>query len=80
MCLAIPGQIITIETETEADLSFLKKGKVRFGQILREVNLTLVPEAQVGQFVIVHVGVAISILDENAANEVFQRISSFEWS
>ena len=63
MCLAIPGQIQSIE-EGE-----LRKGRVSFGGMVKEVCLTFVPEAEVGDYVIVHVGFAISKVDEKAAQE-----------
>lgn len=68
MCLAIPGKLVSI-TEG-ADYS--RSGKVDFGGLLREVNLSLVPEAQMGDYVIVHVGVALSVVDEIEAQQVFE--------
>ena len=62
MCLGIPGQII----ETN-DAPLMRMGKVDFGGIVREVCLAYVPEAEVGDYVIVHVGFAISQLDEQEA-------------
>ena len=63
MCLAIPGKILSI---ADADL-LAYVGKVSFGGVVRSVNLMLVPEARVGDYVIVHVGVAISVVDEAEA-------------
>lgn len=63
MCLAIPGQILRIHDDE------LRTGIVAFGGITQEVCLALVPEATVGDFVIVHVGFAISRVDETAARE-----------
>ena len=65
MCLAIPGKIISIENQDEI---MFKKAKVSFGGIIKEINLGLVPDAQVGEYVLVHVGVAISKVDEEEAN------------
>ena len=65
MCLAIPGKIIEIE-EAEA---FNRKGKVLFGGVTREVHLGYVPEARVGDYVNVHVGFAMSVIDEEEAME-----------
>ena len=62
MCLSIPGRI----TEIKQDRSLIM-GKVDFGGITREVCLDYVPEAQVGQYVLIHVGFAISVLDEEEA-------------
>lgn len=64
MCLAIPGKIISIENQE--DVTF-KKAKVSFGGIVKEINLGLVPDAKVGEYVLVHVGVAISKVDEEEA-------------
>lgn len=63
MCLAVPGKLISIA----GDDPLLKTGKVSFGGVVKEVSLAYVPEAQVGNYVIVHVGFAISIIDEDAA-------------
>ena len=68
MCLSIPGKI---ESITGDDL-LTKKGRVNFGGIVKEVSLAYVPEAQVGEYVIVHVGFAISRVDEHEAHKVFE--------
>ena len=68
MCLAVPGKILEIQNEDPV----MRTGRVSFGGIVKEVNLAYVPEAQVGDYVIVHVGFAISTLDEEEANRVFQ--------
>jgi hydrogenase expression/formation protein HypC len=77
MCLAVPGQIVSItEPLPEQENSYLfRSGKVSFGGILKEVNLAYVPEAIVGNYVIVHVGFALSILDEDEAYQTFQDLS-----
>lgn len=67
MCLGIPGEIL----ETHGGDLGLRMGTVRFGGAEREVCLAYVPEAEVGDYVIVHVGVAISQVSEEEANEVF---------
>ncbi len=64
MCLAIPGKIE--EITGQLDETF-RLARVDFGGIKKEVNLAMLPEAQVGDYVIVHVGVAISIVDEEEA-------------
>jgi hydrogenase expression/formation protein HypC len=69
MCLAVPGKIIEISND---DSVLMKTGKVSFGGILKEVNLAYVPEAVVGEYVIVHAGFAISTLDEKEAMQVFE--------
>lgn len=70
MCLAIPGRIETIEENSQ----LLRAGRVRFGGIAREVNLSLVPEAGVGNYVIVHAGIAISQIDEAEAQKTLALI------
>jgi len=67
MCLAIPGKI----TQITNDDPLLRAGKVTFGGIAKEVSLAYVPEAQVGDYVLVHVGFALSIVDEAEAQQVF---------
>ncbi|MEZ4773590.1 MAG: HypC/HybG/HupF family hydrogenase formation chaperone [Bacteroidia bacterium] len=69
MCLAIPGKIVT--TNDTPDELF-RTGKVSFSGILKEVNLSMVPEAQPGDYVLVHVGVAISVVDEEEAKTTFE--------
>ena len=64
MCLAIPGKINSIEEQEDY---VFKIGKVSFGGITKKINLGLVPEAKVGDYVLVHVGVAMSIIDEEEA-------------
>ena len=68
MCLAIPGQITEI---TSALDETFRVARVSFGGIMKEVNLSMVPEAHVGDFVLVHVGVAISTIDEEEAQKTF---------
>lgn len=68
MCLAVPGKILSIEGE---DVLF-RRGRVNFGGIVKEVSLAYVPEAQIGDYVIVHVGFALSVVDEEEAQKVFQ--------
>lgn len=69
MCLAIPGKIASI-TE-QLDETF-RMGKVSFGGIVKDVNLMMVPDAQPGDYVLVHVGVAISTVDEAEAHKTFE--------
>ncbi|HEY9835594.1 MAG TPA: HypC/HybG/HupF family hydrogenase formation chaperone [Vampirovibrionales bacterium] len=66
MCLAVPGQIISIH---ENDEPLLRSGRVSFGGVVKTVNLAYVPEAKVGDYAIVHVGFALSIIDEGEAEE-----------
>ncbi len=68
MCLAIPGKIQTIEYQFNGAV---KMAKVSFGGIIKEASLEMVPTADVGDYVLVHVGVAISKVNEEEANKVF---------
>ncbi len=68
MCLAVPGKILSIA----GDDPLTRSGKVSFGGITKEVSLAYVPEAKPGDYVIVHVGFALSIVDEVEANQVFE--------
>lgn len=72
MCLAVPGKIVEIY-----ESGGLKMGKVDYGGVVREACLAYVPEAKVGDYAIVHVGFALSVLDEAEALktlEVFREI------
>lgn len=68
MCLSIPGKLI--EITAELDETF-RVGRVSFDGVVKEVSLTLVPEAKVGDYVMVHVGAAISLVDEEEAVKTF---------
>ena len=74
MCLAIPGKITSIS----GDDPLMRTGKVDFGGVLREVSLAYVPEVKVGDYVIVHVGFALSRVDEAEANQVFEYLREME--
>jgi len=76
MCLAVPGKIVEIY-----ELGGLKMARVDFGGIFRETCLEYVPEAQVGEYCVIHVGFAISLLDEKDAMEsleLLRQISDLE--
>jgi hydrogenase expression/formation protein HypC len=66
MCLAVPGKVLNIDNSTE-----MAMGKVSFGGIAKQVCFAYVPEVKVGDYVIVHAGFALNILNEEEANEVF---------
>lgn len=66
MCLAVPGRVLNIEDD------MLRTATVSFGGVTKSVSLALVPEAGVGDYVIVHVGFAISKLDEEAAQRTLE--------
>jgi len=67
MCLAIPGKIVSVSGEDPLE----RMGKIDFGGILKEASLAYVPDARVGDYVIVHVGFALSKVDEAEAQKVF---------
>ncbi len=74
MCLAIPGKIESISS----DDPLLRTGKVNFGGIVKDVNLAYVPEANVGDYVVVHVGFALSKVDEAEAHQVFDYLRQMQ--
>ena len=69
MCLSIPGKLI--EITAELDETF-RTGKVSFDGVIKDVSLTLVPEAKVNDYVMVHVGAAISVVNEEEAKKTFE--------
>ena len=74
MCLAVPGKIESI-IENEA---MTRKGRVNFGGIIKEVYLAYVPEAGIGDYVIVHVGFAISKINEQEAQRTLKYLEQLE--
>jgi hydrogenase expression/formation protein HypC len=76
MCLAIPGEILEVSVAE----GYERKGKVRFAGIVKEVNLAFVPEAAVGEYVIVHAGFAISRLDQDQAARVLETLDELAGS
>ena len=74
MCLAIPGEIL----EISGDDPLTRMGKVSFGGVTRDINLAYVPEAAVGQYVVVHAGFALSVLDEDEALETISYLEQME--
>lgn len=71
MCLAIPGRLEAITNQLDDTFRF---GRVSFGGIMKEVNLSMVPDAKEGDYVLVHVGVAIGMVDEEEAKKTFEYI------
>lgn len=74
MCLAVPGRIVAI---TDAD-PLTRTGQVAFGGIMKGVNLAFVPEAQVGDYVVVHAGFAISMLDRAEAERTLATLRELD--
>jgi hydrogenase expression/formation protein HypC len=74
MCLGVPGKVLSREPNAQGMLM----GKVSFGGVAKEVCLAYVPEAEVGDYVIVHAGFALNKLDEQEAQEVFDLLAQIE--
>ncbi len=74
MCLAVPGKITSIS----GDDPITRTGKIDFGGVIKEASLAYVPEAKIGDYVIVHVGFAISRVDEEEAHKVFEYLQQMQ--
>ena len=74
MCLGVPGKVIEIQDNSLG----MAMGKVDFAGITKEVCLAYVPEVQIGDYVIVHVGFAISQVDEEEAMQVFEYLKEMD--
>lgn len=72
MCLAVPGKLLDVN----GDDPFLRSGRVSFNGVIKNVSLTCAPEAKPGDYVLVHVGVAISVIDEAEARETFRYLQA----
>ena len=73
MCLAIPGRISALHENTGVPMA-----KVDFGGITREACMSYLPEARIGDYVLVHVGFAISQVDEEEAARTYQYLSEMD--
>ncbi len=71
MCLAVPGRILAITGEDP----ITRTGRVDFGGITKVINLAFTPDAAVGDYVLVHVGFALTVIDEEEANRVFEHLA-----
>jgi hydrogenase expression/formation protein HypC len=74
MCLAIPGKVETIA----GDDPITRMGRVNFGGVIKEASLAFVPEAGIGDYVLVHAGFALSKVDEEEAHKVFEYLRQME--
>ena len=74
MCLAVPGKIESMSGNDP----LMRIGKVNFGGIIKEINMAYVPEAEIGQYVLVHVGFAISVMDEAEAQETLDYLRQID--
>jgi hydrogenase expression/formation protein HypC len=70
MCLAVPGRILSLSGEEP----LARTARVDFGGVARDVNLAFTPEARVGDYVLVHVGFAVTVIDESEAERVFAHL------
>lgn len=71
MCLAIPGRVVVIEEENPLQ----RPAQIDFGGVLKSASLALVPEAGVGDYVLIHAGVAIGVIDEAEAVSLLRMLS-----
>lgn len=75
MCLAIPGQLLEV---METDDPLFRTGRVSFEGIVKEVQLACTPEARSGDYVLVHAGFAIAVVDEAEARRTLEMIGAFD--
>jgi hydrogenase expression/formation protein HypC len=73
MCLAIPGRIVALDAESAEPL--FRTARVDFGGVVKEISLACVPDATIGDYVLVHAGLALTQLDESAAQQLLQEIA-----
>lgn len=71
MCLAVPGELLELTCAEPLQ----RRGRVRFGGVVREVNLTCTPEARPGDYVLVHVGLALSVIDPREAARTLEYLA-----
>jgi hydrogenase expression/formation protein HypC len=74
MCLAVPGKVLSISGDDE----FTRAGRIDFGGVVKQVSLIYVPEAKPGDYVLVHVGFALAVIDEVEARRVFELLGQLE--
>ncbi|MCT2398335.1 HypC/HybG/HupF family hydrogenase formation chaperone [Novosphingobium mangrovi (ex Huang et al. 2023)] len=75
MCLAVPGELLSIE----GDDPLTREGRIAFAGIVKRANLAYVPEARVGDYVLVHAGFAISVIDEEKARATLALLAEIEF-
>lgn len=75
MCLAVPGRIIEINDAAD---SLHRVAKVSFGGTIREINLACVPEAQIGDYILAHVGIALNVVDAEEAEKIFDYLRQMD--
>lgn len=77
MCLSLPGELLDFINPQEAD-PIARRGRVKIGRILQEVSLCYVPEAKIGDYVLIHVGFAISVINEKEARFIFEYFENYQ--
>lgn len=75
MCLAIPGKLVSVDERPDPAL---RRGEVDFGGARKQVSLAFTPEASTGDYVLVHVGFALSVVDEAEAHRIFEDLRRME--
>jgi hydrogenase expression/formation protein HypC len=75
MCLGVPGKVVEMIGESPLGMPM---ARVNFGGIIKEACLAYVPEVQVGDYIIVHAGFALSVIDEEEAMEVFEMLREMQ--
>jgi len=75
MCLAVPGRIVSIRDDDPPEV---RRAKADFGGIQREICLAYTPEAKIGDYVLVHVGFALNVVDEAEAQRIFDTIREMD--
>ena len=73
MCLAIPGKVVSVEGD-----DIMRTARVDFGGVVKDINLAYTPDAQPGDYLLVHVGFAISKIDEAEARKVFEDLEQID--
>ena len=74
MCLAVPGKVLEIEDDPLG----LRRGKVDFGGVRKDVCLAYTPEEKIGDYVMVHVGFSLSVVDEQEAQKIFETLREMQ--
>jgi hydrogenase expression/formation protein HypC len=74
MCLAVPGKVLSVAGDDPLALH----GQVDFAGVRKEVSLAFTPEVKVGEYVLVHVGFALSVVDEDEAQKIFATLAEMD--
>lgn len=74
MCLAVPGKVLSVSAGDE----LMRTGRIDFGGVIKEASLVYVPEARPGDYVLIHVGFALAVIDEEEAARVFELLRQLE--